>query len=139
MRMAAAANDWQARQLCYLTTTGRRSGRPHTVEMWFAASGRRLYLLAGNGERADWVRNLRANPRVTVRFGDEVRSGLARVVADRAADSEARRLLAGKYQAWREGLPLSTWARTALPVVIELDEVGSPPLAAGGGQHSGKG
>lgn len=24
---------------CYLTTTGRVSGKPHTVEIWFGASG----------------------------------------------------------------------------------------------------
>jgi hypothetical protein len=29
--------------------------------------------------------------------------------------------MAGKYQGWKEGRPLSTWARTALLVEIELE------------------
>jgi len=32
----------------------------------------------------------------------------------------ARRLLAAKYQGWREGRLLSAWARTSLPVAIDL-------------------
>lgn len=32
---------------CYLTTTGRRSGCPHRIEVWYAAEGPTLYLLAG--------------------------------------------------------------------------------------------
>jgi hypothetical protein len=31
----------------------------------------------------------------------------------------ARRLLAAKYQGWREGRSLSGWARTAVPIAIE--------------------
>lgn len=106
----------------YLTTTGRRTGRPHTVEIWAAAHAGRLYLLSGRGARADWVRNLVKNPAVRVRVGDETRAGVARVVRDPDEDALARRLLAAKYQGWREGQPLSIWARTALPVAIEFPE-----------------
>jgi hypothetical protein len=35
-------------------------------------------------------------------------------------DSLARHLLAAKYQGWREGRPLSDWARTALLVALEI-------------------
>jgi hypothetical protein len=34
----------------------------------------------------------------------------------------ARHLLAGKYQGWKEGKKLSDWARTALPVALDLLE-----------------
>lgn len=37
---------------CYVTTKGRRSGSPHTVEIWFALLGDIVYLLAGGRERA---------------------------------------------------------------------------------------
>ena len=52
---------------CYLTTTGRVTGEPHEIEIWFAADGDTLFMLAGAGDRSDWVRNLRAQPAVTVR------------------------------------------------------------------------
>lgn len=109
---------------CYVSTVGRRTGRPHTIEIWFGLAGSSLYLLSGGGERSDWVRNLRANPAVTVRLGDRELSATARLVAEEAEEAMARRLLAGKYQDWREGRPMSGWATTALPVALDLDPPG---------------
>ena len=105
---------------CYVTTTGRHTGRPHTIEIWFAAVGGRLYLLSGGRDRSHWVRNLQAQPAVQVRLGQETHAGIARVVVDPTEDARARRLLAAKYQGWREGAPLSGWAQTALPVAVEF-------------------
>jgi len=51
----------------YLTTTGRRTGLAREIEIWFTERGRRFYLIAEHGEGANWVRNVQANPRVTVR------------------------------------------------------------------------
>ena len=107
---------------CYVTTTGRRTGNPHEIEIWFGWSeGATIYLMAGGGHRADWVRNLKAHPGTTVRIADQTFTGAARVVTDPTEDALARRLLAGKYQAWREGAEMSDWAQTALPVAIDLN------------------
>jgi len=105
---------------CYVTTTGRVSGRPHTIEIWFGVQDSTLYLLSGAGDRSDWVKNLRAHPTVAVQIGEHTFTGQARVVSDAQEDALARQLLATKYQHWREGRPLSTWARTALPVAIDV-------------------
>ena len=117
-------HDWLSRRagdsFCYLTTIGRRTGRPHTIEIWFAVDAGRLYMLSGGRDRSHWVRNLQAQPAVQVRLGQETRSGIARVVDDRTEDARARRLLTAKYQGWREGAPLSGWAQTALPVAVEF-------------------
>jgi deazaflavin-dependent oxidoreductase (nitroreductase family) len=103
---------------CYLTTTGRRTGQPHTIEIWFAASGATLYLMAGGRERADWVRNLVADPAVDVRVGDVVHQATARLVAEGSdEDALARRLLLAKYQ--KDG-ELESWGRSALPVALDL-------------------
>lgn len=105
----------------YLTTTGRRSGRAHTVEIWFAFRDGRVYLLSGGRDRADWVRNLRKDPAVRVRIGTRSTSAKARVLRARTPEDQlARQLLDGKYQGWREGRRLSGWARTALPVAIDV-------------------
>ena len=112
--------------MCHLTTTGRRTGRPHTVEIWFARSGDTLYLLAGALERADFVRNLRADPRVTVRLGRHQVPATARVLAaGTEEDGLARRLLLEKYK--RPGQDdLDDWGRTALAVAVDLDQVSGP-------------
>jgi deazaflavin-dependent oxidoreductase (nitroreductase family) len=112
-------------QFCYLTTRGRRTGDPHTIEIWFGMQDGRLYMLSGGDDRSDWVRNLLRDPVVTVnlrRPGLEPRTGRARIVEDPREELMARRLLAGRYQGWREGAPLSSWARTALPVAVDFDE-----------------
>jgi deazaflavin-dependent oxidoreductase (nitroreductase family) len=105
---------------CYVTTIGRRSGNPHTIEIWFGAGANTIYLLSGGGEASDWVRNIRADGRVRVRIGKDEFEGEARPVEDEAEEAMARRLLAAKYQNWKAGKPLSSWARTALPIAIAL-------------------
>ena len=105
---------------CYLTTTGRVSGRPHEIEIWFGIQSNTLYLLSGGGDHSDWVRNLRAHPQVTVRIKKKTFTGRARIVHDEKADLMVRYMLAEKYQEWSEDKSLSEWARTALPVAINI-------------------
>lgn len=107
---------------CYLTTTGRVSGRPHEIEIWFGLQNSTLYLLSGGG-KSDWVKNLLKNPSVTVRIGKRTFAGTARLVQEKEEDAAARYLLAEKYQEWEDGKTLSEWARTALPVAIDLNPV----------------
>jgi deazaflavin-dependent oxidoreductase (nitroreductase family) len=61
-------------RLLLLTTTGSRSGRPHTTPMMFHRDGDRVLVIASNAgapEHPDWYTNLAADPRVTVEIGDE--------------------------------------------------------------------
>ena len=105
---------------CYLTTRGRITGRPHAIEIWFSLvpERRTLYMLAGGGDRADWVKNLRREPAVTVRIAGEELKGTARLVEDAGEDALARRLLVEKYE--RSPGSLSDWRRRALPVAVDL-------------------
>ena len=105
---------------CYLTTTGRVTGRPHEIEIWFGARGSSLYLLSGGGRDSDWVKNFLRRPDVTVRIASHKFSAAARLVTDGEEEMAARYLLAEKYQEWEAGRTLSEWARTALVVGIDL-------------------
>ena len=106
-------------QYCYLTTRGRRTGNPHTVEIWFGLEGTTLYILAGNGDKADFVRNLRNEPEVQVRLDGVTYAATAHVVTDAAEDAMARQLLVSKYQPGY-GSDLTGWGQTALPVAVDL-------------------
>lgn len=116
-------DDQGAQPFCYLTTTGRVSGRPHTIEIWFALQDHTLYLLSGGGDRSDWVRNLLTRPEVTVRLGRRdaaALAGRARLVeAGSDEDELARRLVTGRYQPGYGG-DLSGWRRSSLPVAVDL-------------------
>ena len=118
---------------CWLTTTGRRSGRARTVELWFALEGTTIYMLAGGRDSADWVRNVQVQPRVRLRLGSTDFEAIARLdVEGSEAEPHVRRLLAAKYQGWQGGRPLTRWAREALPVAFDIVAPAAPDSAAGG-------
>jgi deazaflavin-dependent oxidoreductase (nitroreductase family) len=104
---------------CYLTTTGRVSGEPREIEIWFGLDGSTLYMLSGGRDRSDWVKNLMREPRVSVRIADRTFDGHARVVSDPAEDAQARSLLFDKYDEGYSG-DLSSWRETALPIAVDL-------------------
>lgn len=106
----------------YLETTGRRSGRPHRIEIWFALEDGRLYLLSGGGDNADWVKNIRKDPAVRIRVGSRSVAARARIVRAGKEDARARELLDSKYMGWKPGKKLSSWASGATPVAIDLPD-----------------
>ena len=103
---------------CYLTTTGRVSGRPHTVEIWFAIQNSTLYILSGGQERADWVKNALRQPRVSIKIRDREFTAMARRAKNEEEDALARKLLFDKYSPTDDDL--EEWARTSLPVAFDL-------------------
>ena len=103
-----------------LVTTGRRSGEPREVTLWFAVAQGRIVMLAGGGRGSGWVRNLEAEPRVVLRAGRTTIAGRARIVEGETEDPLVREAIAAKYGT----TGLRTWLRTALPVVVEPDPAG---------------
>src|SRR5262249_1420937 len=95
----------------YLTTTGRRTGRPREIEIWFTQRAGRYYLVAEHRERAQWVQNLMVAPCVAVRVGRRSFAAQARVGDAKAEPELARavRKLSEKKYGWGNGL------------VVELD------------------
>ena len=104
---------------CYLTTTGRVTGNPHEIEIWFGAQNSSIYLMAGN-HGSDWVKNLLKDPDVTVRIAKHHFMGTARLVKNEQEEIMVRNRLADKYKERETDGSLSEWARTALPVAIDL-------------------
>ena len=111
---------------CYLTTTGRVTGNPHEIEIWFGIANGVLYILSGNREKSDWVANLIKQPNVAVRIGGTTYNATARVLApDTEEDAMARRLLVDRYQTSptrTSSGDLGPWGRSSLPVAFELQE-----------------
>jgi deazaflavin-dependent oxidoreductase (nitroreductase family) len=108
-------------EYCYLTTTGRVSGDPHQIEIWFGSKDNTLYLLSGGGDQSDWVKNLLKDPSVKVRVAKHTFPAVARLVKDEAEEMLARNLLADKYHERESDGSLDEWARTALVVGIDVN------------------
>ena len=106
-------------EYCYLTTTGRRTGRPHRIEIWYAAHGSTLYLLSGGGMSSDWVRNLCAEPDVVVELNGDARRGRGRVLEPGHEADTARALVFAKYAPRYDG-DLTAWRESALPIAVDL-------------------
>jgi deazaflavin-dependent oxidoreductase (nitroreductase family) len=90
-----------------ITTTGRRSGQPRTIEIWTHERDGRTFITGRPGRR-DWYANLLADPRLTV----DGRAATARPIT---SEAERRALLAPiaeehagaeRVAAWLAGAPL---------------------------------
>jgi len=110
---------WVAReqQFAYVTTLGRKTGRPHTVEIWFVRAGDSVYLLSGGGRGADWVRNLIANSNAHLLLGEREYFARGRLVSPGAEEeSRVRKMFADKYSSD----DLEHWNKWAQPVALDL-------------------
>lgn len=106
---------------CYLTTTGRISGRPHTIEIWFALHEQTLYLLSGGRDKSDWVKNALQTPTVQMKINTTILSGTARLITDTEEDALARKIVFEKYVP-RSSDDLVDWSQTSLPIAVDIAE-----------------
>jgi len=126
-----AAAGWLALyadvECCDVTTTGRRTGRRHEIEIWFGVIDQTMYLISGNGPTADWFLNLRADPATTVRIDDERWRGSARVVDDPDERQRVGDIMGAKY-VWEGdasiGLTYAAWCYDVPAVAIEFSDRG---------------
>jgi len=65
-----------------LETTGRKSGEPRRTPLGGKVVGNQFWFVSEFGEQSQYVRNIKANPRVRVRLRGKWRSGTAHLVPD---------------------------------------------------------
>jgi len=70
------------RIILLLTTTGRKSGLPRITPLQYELIDDAVYVASALGIRADWFRNILANPCVQVRIGSRQFQGMAETVTD---------------------------------------------------------
>ncbi len=105
-----------------IITTGRKSGQPRRVEIWFHRVGDRIYITGTPGPRA-WLANLRANPEFTFHLKETVQADLparARVIDDPA---ERRRVMAAVLQKLGRPDDLEEWVQKSPLVEVEIGDV----------------
>jgi deazaflavin-dependent oxidoreductase (nitroreductase family) len=77
------------RILLLLSTKGRRSGIIRTTPLEYRKKDNRIYIFAGRGWKADWYRNLKADPEaVVVRVGFSEYKPTVRFLEDQAQKEE---------------------------------------------------
>jgi deazaflavin-dependent oxidoreductase (nitroreductase family) len=105
-----------------LTTTGRKSGRKHTVPVWFVvAAPDRIYVQHVQGATADWYKNLLKTPDVELDFGAGVLAARAQPIMETAEIRRVLALVRRKY--------LMAW-------IVQLFGIGKQPVAAAIALHA---
>lgn len=67
-----------------ITHTGRKTGKRHQTPVNYTIYNGEVYCVAGFGPKADWYRNLKANPQVEIWLPDGWWGGLAEEVFEQA-------------------------------------------------------
>jgi deazaflavin-dependent oxidoreductase (nitroreductase family) len=104
----ASTRDIAEERVLYLRTIGRRTGLPREIEIWFVVYREHFYLFAETGEDAGWVKNIRRNPKVSVRVRERQIGAAARILdrdMDRELWNQVTALAEQKY-GWGDGLPV---------------------------------
>lgn len=83
-------------QFIYLTTQGRRTGKPHTVQLWFAFAEGKIYL-SHEGELTDWMKNVKKHWRVNVKIDSLKFDAAARILQGGSSKELGERSLYEKY------------------------------------------
>jgi deazaflavin-dependent oxidoreductase (nitroreductase family) len=96
----------EQQQFLYLTTTGWKTGKKYTIEIWFVSYTDKYYVMSECKEKAHWVQNIIDDPRVLLTVNSKSFEGVARII-DKHNDSmlskEISNLMSTKYH-WNEGL-----------------------------------
>lgn len=85
-----------------ITTTGRRSGRPRRIEIWYLLVGGEVYITGTTGPR-DWLANLLAEPRFVFHLKESITADLDAVAAPVTDEQERRRVLTHASAEWYLG------------------------------------
>jgi deazaflavin-dependent oxidoreductase (nitroreductase family) len=120
-----------------LTTTGRKTGQPRRKCVRAIRSANSVYIVSIAGAKAAWLRNIQANPTVTLRIRGGTFTGRARALSDPLEVERAKRVYcepvhAVDYMAcmnWRKGPPTPSkirdltrgWLEEGVPLVVELE------------------
>jgi deazaflavin-dependent oxidoreductase (nitroreductase family) len=104
-------------KLIYVTTSGRKTGKPHTVEIWFAVADGLVYL-SHEGERTDWMKNIAENGQVEAKIGSLTFRGGAKMTEAGASRERGKKALYEKYYGPAKQEVIDDWF--SLSQVIEI-------------------
>ena len=127
-----------------IATIGRKSGKHRRQSVRAIRQGDVVYVVTMMGEKAAWLKNIRANPVVTVRLGRETLEGSAREIIDPVERQRAMDVYVGTvvfadyadYLTYHWDLPTRSkivrahrqWFEDGIPLIIQL-ESSEPAIA----------
>lgn len=105
----------------YLTTRGRKTGKQHIVELWFASAAGKIYL-SHEGTYTDWMKNILKNDHVDFRIGNIRFTGRAHIVKRGAAFEKGKQALYLKYYGKASEDVIDDWFSESTIIEISMVE-----------------
>ena len=106
-----------------ITTTGRKSGKPHTTPIWYVVDDGRVIVQSGKDGKTDWYRNLQKTPAVTLKADRYSFRARGRTITDPKEVERVHALFRDKYTSAR----LLSWVGSGIgqgiPVELTIDSV----------------
>ena len=106
-----------------ITTTGRKSGKPHTRPIWYVVDDGKILVQSGQDGKTDWYQNVKKTPAVTLKADRYTFRARARLMTDPKDVERVRALFLDKYTSAR----LLSWVGSGigqgLPVEMTIDSV----------------
>ena len=99
-----------------LETTGRKSGRPRRTPLGGRRIGNEFWFVSEFGEKSDYVKNIKADPRVRVRLRGTWHSGTAHLVPE--DDAQARLRSLPRFNSFG----VRTFGTNLLTIRVDLDD-----------------
>lgn len=103
-----------------ITTTGRTSGQPHRLEMWFHNVDGIIYITGTPGSR-DWYANLLADPSFVFHLKESAQADLAARATLITAADERRPVLEVITERVNATAPLEEWVERSPLVRVEFE------------------
>ena len=109
-----------SQKLVHLTTRGRRSGKLHMVEIWFALRNGKVYL-SHEGKETDWMKNIKKNGQVSFEIGGKNFNGNAHYLTDGTEEAWAGKVaLYEKYYGKATKEVIEDWFSLSRLLVVEV-------------------
>jgi hypothetical protein len=105
----------------HLTTRGRKTGNPHTVELWFAMAGKKIYL-SHEGAYTDWMKNILEDGRVDFKIGEVHLKGKARIAEGGEVFELGKHALYLKYYGKADEDTIDDWFSESTIVEISMSD-----------------
>lgn len=98
-------SNFDQEKYLYLTTRGRKTGRPCEIEIWFTHHEDRFYIIAEYAT-SNWVKNLQADPAGQVRVGNLSFSAQSRILQIGSDDEliKSVQMLSTQKYGWGDGV-----------------------------------
>ncbi len=108
-----------------LETTGRRSGRPRQIPVANGLRGETFWLISAHGRHANYVHNLRTDPRVRIGLVEDGalrwRTGNATLVPEDDTRARQRQLARGRLGYRLDAMLMRALATDLTTIRIDLD------------------